>query len=283
MKNHDKFHINNSNIIGKKFGILTVLHEDGFLHSGKKRQKAYKCLCDCGNIKNIRRNNLVSGTSKSCGCKKLHSNKNFDTTSLLGKTFGRLTVTGFAYKERKKTNKRTVSIGHWNCICTCGEQCVKTKSNLKSGNTKSCGCLERERNLNLKNKLIQKNILPKGQAALNQYYASYKYRAKIKKIPFQITKEQFSAIIKLNCHYCDCKAERQYPSGGKLKHTTINDCIFVNGIDRKNSTIGYTIENCVPCCAICNMAKFKMSEDKFMDWIQRIAQKYNSQSNNVES
>lgn len=53
------------NIIGKRFGILTVI--------SKSTQKAtsgsvYTCLCDCGKELDIARCSLVSGHTKSCGC-----------------------------------------------------------------------------------------------------------------------------------------------------------------------------------------------------------------------
>ena len=53
------------NKIGKKFGKLIVLEDTG------KRQLKYviwKCLCDCGNITEVRSNHLKSGHTKSCGC-----------------------------------------------------------------------------------------------------------------------------------------------------------------------------------------------------------------------
>lgn len=51
-------------IIGKKFGKLTVLKFLGFI----KTKSIYECLCDCGNIKIVKRNSLVSEHTKSCGC-----------------------------------------------------------------------------------------------------------------------------------------------------------------------------------------------------------------------
>ena len=36
---------------------------------GKQKGRAYyKCLCDCGNIKDIRGDRLICGNTKSCGC-----------------------------------------------------------------------------------------------------------------------------------------------------------------------------------------------------------------------
>ena len=51
----------NEILINKKFGRLTVV---GY----GLRKYYYKCVCDCGNEKEIKGNSLRSGGSKSCGC-----------------------------------------------------------------------------------------------------------------------------------------------------------------------------------------------------------------------
>lgn len=55
---------------------------------------------------------------------------------LTGKKFGRLTVVS----ENGKRNGRT----HWDCLCDCGRQSIIDGSKLRSGHTKSCGCLKKE-------------------------------------------------------------------------------------------------------------------------------------------
>lgn len=40
----------------------------------------------------------------------------------------------------------------WECICDCGNMCNVLSSNLRSGHTKSCGCLNRERSRDRKYK-----------------------------------------------------------------------------------------------------------------------------------
>lgn len=57
------------NIIGKKFGRLTVLK---FHHnSGKPRyENFFECKCECGNLKVCSMQNLISGNTQSCGCIK---------------------------------------------------------------------------------------------------------------------------------------------------------------------------------------------------------------------
>jgi intein-encoded DNA endonuclease-like protein len=50
-------------LAGEKFQFLTALS------SYKKNNKIYwTCLCDCGKMKDIRIDHLVSGATKSCGC-----------------------------------------------------------------------------------------------------------------------------------------------------------------------------------------------------------------------
>lgn len=58
--------------------------------------------------------------------------------SLVGNKYGRLTVQeffGYAGNYRGPT---------WRCLCECGATCIVSRSNLKRGHTKSCGCLSRE-------------------------------------------------------------------------------------------------------------------------------------------
>ena len=57
---------------------------------------------------------------------------------LTGQRFGRLTVKGFSQKDRH--NK-----GHWVCLCDCGNVVDVETHQLKSGKTKSCGCLKSEK------------------------------------------------------------------------------------------------------------------------------------------
>lgn len=57
---------------------------------------------------------------------------------LTGKKFGRLVVLG---KSSKKQNGKI----HWWCQCECGNLANTYTGALISGNTKSCGCLQRQR------------------------------------------------------------------------------------------------------------------------------------------
>lgn len=53
-------------LTGKIFGRLTVLSLE--IERTKHKQKVYKCICTCGNLKKIPSQSLTSGHTKSCGC-----------------------------------------------------------------------------------------------------------------------------------------------------------------------------------------------------------------------
>lgn len=55
---------------------------------------------------------------------------------MIGKKFGRLTVVEFDRLQKHKA--------YWKCVCECGLTVVADGNNLRSGNTKSCGCMRRE-------------------------------------------------------------------------------------------------------------------------------------------
>lgn len=56
--------------------------------------------------------------------------------NLVGQKFGRLTVDARFGSEGTSAT--------WRCICSCGRESVVSTRNLRSGNTKSCGCLRAE-------------------------------------------------------------------------------------------------------------------------------------------
>ena len=53
----------------EKFGLLTPIR---IVKNGK--DKVWECQCDCGNLTQVFRSNLISGHTKSCGCLKKHNN-----------------------------------------------------------------------------------------------------------------------------------------------------------------------------------------------------------------
>lgn len=117
-------HPNKVDLVGKKFGRLTVIKDTGERPS---RNVVYECQCDCGNTKKVYGSNLKSGKSKSCGCLKGAAK------DLVGQTFGKLKVIK-ELAERKNTHKV------WLCECSCGRKHKATTNCLNRGKVRTCGC-----------------------------------------------------------------------------------------------------------------------------------------------
>lgn len=109
-------------------------------------------------------------------------------------------------------------------------------------------------------------------------FSNYKSRSKIKKWNFNLTREQFKDLVLKNCYYCN-QEPNQFRQD-RCKNKRARDSAFLmNGIDRLDSSIGYEIDNCVPCCEDCNKAKRNLSEYQFLELIKRIYE-YRIKNNN---
>lgn len=83
--------------------------------------------------------------------------------------------------------------------------------------------------------------------------------AKGRNIPFLLTDKDVKDMLHQNCYYC-----------GRP---------HANGIDRVDSKGDYSLENCVPCCSICNIMKNKFDTKTFFEHIKLIYNKhFNKQS-----
>ena len=205
---------------------------------------------------------------------------------LTGQIFGHWTV---LYRTLNNTNNKV----QWVCQCNCENHTIRAveAKSLKSGTSTSCGC-ERNKTIALKNdvKIHQRDItgnivlkkcfrckewLPldkfwKSSSQKDGYcneckicsnkskenrYNIYKKNAKRRNLDFQLTKEEFYNITSQPCHYC-----------GNFQN--------YNGIDRIDSTKGYYLQNCVPCCDICNKMKLNYSIDFWINHIEQILNYY---------
>jgi hypothetical protein len=121
-------------LLGERFGRLTVLERVG---SDKHNKAVWKCICDCGNIKNVVSIALISGNTQSCGCYNKDRVTETHVDDLISKKYGRWIVV----KQAGRNDQGNVL---WECLCDCGNIGIVTSSSLNSGNSKSCGCLRRD-------------------------------------------------------------------------------------------------------------------------------------------
>lgn len=148
--------------------------------------------------------------------------------------------------------------GHsvWKCQCDCGNITNVALGHIIDGHTKSCGCYN-----------LDNITLPPEQAAFNQVYLQYKQKARDRNYSFELTKDEVRILTKQNCYYCGDK-----PLQVKKNIHNNGDYIY-NGIDRLDNTKGYIIDNCVPCCGICNIMKRDMTVEEFYGQIDKIIRK----------
>lgn len=132
--------MNKNELIGQKFGKLMVIGKTDHL---EERYRVWLCRCDCGNSIEVNTRKLKRGTVLDCGCggKKRRANQKED---LVGQKFGQLTVLS-------ESPRRMAGRISWNCLCTCGNQKIITSQALKSGKTKSCGCLRKKNGNKMQN------------------------------------------------------------------------------------------------------------------------------------
>jgi len=142
--------------------------------------------------------------------------------------------------------------------CDCGNEKILQISNVATENTKSCGCLAKNNHTKRTNKMEKTK-----QGAKTAIYLQYKRHAKSRGIPFELTKDELIAITHHDYHYCG-----QPPSNLKKTKNDQKGLLY-SGVNRWDNKKGYTLDNCQPCCKICNYAKRDMTWQQFRAWITK--------------
>ena len=234
------------NLVGQKFGTWIVLK------MGEENKTCF-CRCEkCGIEKDVITYKLLKGGSKSCGkssCSGMKENKKIK----LKKGFKCHKLTVIKRVEDHKNNH-----SQYLCKCECGKTKVFLGTSLKTGKVKSCGCLVK---------------LEPGKALKNIIFKEYKDNAKSRNLEFSLTQKQFEKLIVGDCVYCGSEPKSVRKKGDFQ--------IIRNGVDRVDNTKSYFLDNCVPCCSICNRMKNNFSLEEFKIWIKRVALKIIERNQNV--
>ena len=118
-------------LTGRVYGRLTVLERV----ENRNSLVMWKCRCSCGEITIASSHDLTIGLKKSCGCLRKESSRKMDIT---GRRYGKLV----ALYPLGKTEESGSML--WRCRCDCGNEVDVSVSCLNKGNNKSCGCLKKE-------------------------------------------------------------------------------------------------------------------------------------------
>ena len=120
----------------QRFGKLVALEATDL--RSNKGNIIWKCQCDCGNIAYVRKDMLLDGKTKSCGCLKREvslQNLSNPIEDLRNQSFGQLVVKCLDLQKTQEYKKT-----QWICDCKCGKQISVRTDHLKRKEIVSCGC-----------------------------------------------------------------------------------------------------------------------------------------------
>jgi len=130
---------------GTRYGALVIT---GVIQYGRKA--IVSVICDCGKTEErpLPRLKYSVKTGRSVSCRSCTNNMIADArfkrdrnSESVGKKYGRLVVSGF-YIDESKAKSRDKS--RFKCVCDCGFLVDASVSDVLSGNTQSCGCLQKD-------------------------------------------------------------------------------------------------------------------------------------------
>ena len=164
-------------------------------------------------------------------------------------------------REGNRREKKSPEIAYmWLCQCDCGKITEKSHKYLLNKRRKaspaSCGCKSYDP--------ARLRLLDTKHVAFVTLYCRYRSKAVLRGIMFSLSKEEAKTMFESKCFYCD-----QPPQQKQQRTARVGNYIY-NGIDRIDSSVGYTWENSVPCCKTCNMAKGAMEIFEFSAWIEKV-------------
>lgn len=151
----------------------------------------------------------------------------------------------------------------WECYCDCGGYTVKVNQQLKDSTEEvpvSCGCA----------KGVPMNI--KGPRKVFQVYRT---DARSRGYDFDLSESQVASLISEECGYCGAPpSNTKYIKEGGRGSLVPSDTIEFNynGIDRVDNSKGYSMDNCVTCCAECNISKRARTAEEFISHCRRVVE-----------
>jgi hypothetical protein len=178
--------------------------------------------------------------------------------NLSGKKFNRLLVLEIISCRNSKDNRTK-----YKCLCDCGNTKIIDGSLIKTGRTKSCGCLQKE----IASKIFRKE---EGINGFNSAKREYKRHAKQRNLDFALSDDILKKLFTSDCYYCGSKPINLIKDPRATTEFSKNNLFYYNGIDRVDSTKGYIVDNVVPCCKICNWMKREFTKKEFINHIKNI-------------
>ena len=149
-------------LTGQRFNSLIVLSEVPREERKNIKKVEWKCKCDCGNQVCVISNYLISGHTKSCGCRRADTARKNFTKDLTGKIFSKLTA--LSPTEKRGGDGSII----WKCKCECGNIHYASTNSLTTGAIGSCGCMRSRGEFKINHLLFENNIHYRSEFLLNR-------------------------------------------------------------------------------------------------------------------
>ncbi len=94
----------------------------------------------------------------------------------------------------------------------------------------------------------------------------FKHQASRRKKEITLTDTEIIKLFQSECFYCGETNSNKRPTSGMKNNRIVSH----NGIDRLNNDLGYTKENSVSCCKLCNYCKHSLNYNEFINRITKI-------------
>lgn len=252
---------------GQRIGAGVVIDPEIRIPAPERNgtDRAARLLCDCGNVYVQLISRLVGSRLQhpSCGCAKAElyvaalakaraaqraaGRRRPNFVDRTGQRYGSLVAIQVAESRSGHTR--------WLCRCDCGNEVSVAAKGLAKGTAFSCGCQPRRQ---------RSCDLPPGAAARNGVLATYQRNALTRGLSWELSDDDFNRLTSQDCFYCGGA-----PSNVAQGKTWNGDFTY-NGIDRVHNDLGYTLDNVVSACRLCNAAKRDLSYDEFTAWLGRL-------------
>ena len=177
------------------------------------------------------------------------------------------------------TEQRQTGMWHVKCL-KCGAELVISYNNAKKRKREGCYFCNPGKGQLVPRKFnkVLSHYKPSVLTRLERYFNATKNKIHSLNLraeqgtgrkykDWELTLEEFSELVTQNCKYCG--AEPEYRPYYTTKSNP-NEKLYAHGLDRVDSSIGYTYSNCVPCCTVCNRMKLDLSVDEFYSHIKKI-------------
>lgn len=163
-----------------------------------------------------------------------------------GQRFGYWTV----LELDKVIESKTRSHAAVTCACQCGKIADIRIYDLENARTTGCRSC----------KMASQTTV---ESVCKESWLQYQRNASERGYTVELTLEEFTKLILSNCYYCG------RPPMNKAKRSL---AFYTSGVDRKDNTENYTVDNSVACCAICNRGKHAIPYDEWLQYLDELVE-----------